>query len=198
MIVKPVWSSDFSEINFLTTIYYYIYYWYEGWQICNTCINVNSWNYTLNSDTLTHDVVLVVETNVFGGKRLPVPHRTGREILYTVFGINLSRCTPLYPVQPKQILPHWEDRILRQSPYTSQSGYFILTQCRLSLPHSICLSLWLSSVFSLPRAFILPFLLSLFLPLGSLRKGHLAKRYAQGMFTSLNDWWGVMKQSNLE
>lgn len=84
---------------------------------------------------------------------------------------------------------HRERRIFGKSLYTPQSGYLILTQC-LSLFHSVS---WPSSGYHLSSLFLLH-LFSLVSPpsVSSFCEGHLEMCYAQGMFTSLNDWWEVM------
>lgn len=175
-----VWSSDCSYSWFVKLQCYYL--WQEGRPKCNICMNVNGFKF------LNHGEVPVVETAVSGGK--DSLSDTAQEKRYCTLYLGLI-CPDflLYPVQPKQIRLHWENRLWK-SPYTSHSGYFILTQC-LPLPHSICLSVVVICLFSSSCIY------SLVLPasrpsVSSLRKGYLAKRYAQGMFTvSQIDWWGL-------
>lgn len=125
----------------------------KGWPKCNTFINVNSWSPAFNPSSSRGDTCL-------SGLH------TAQEERYCTLYLGLM-CPdvppPRYPVQPKQILPlSGRAGYSAISPYTSHSGYFLLTQC-LALPHSICLLLWLSSVFSPPRPFVR--YSSLFLPL---------------------------------
>lgn len=98
-------------------------------------------------------------------KGLPVPQRIGKEILCTVFRINLSRYPPVSCPAQTNSTSWWKQS---RNLHISHSGYFILTQC-LFLTQSV--SLCLSSVFSLPHAFILSFFLPLFLLLACSLKG---------------------------
>lgn len=112
-------------------------------------------------------------------KGLPVQHSTGKEILYSLFGINLSRSPPVScPAQTN--LPSQGEQGTNLHVLLIQ-GIFIPTRS-LSLPHSICLSLPVICPFSSSCSH------SLFLPaplpsVSPLSKGYLAESYARGMFT---------------
>lgn len=117
-------------------------------------------------------------------KGFPVQHSTGKEILYTLFGINLSRSAPVScPAQTN--LP--SGRAWYKSPCSSHSGYFYSDSESLSSSLHLSLSGCHLSFLFLVQSF--PASLPSVSPLS---KGYLAESYARGMFTvSLIDWWGL-------
>lgn len=157
----------------------------KGWPKCNTFINVNSWSPAFNPSSSRGDTCL-------SGLH------TAQEERYCTLYLGLMCPDVPPPVScPAQTNspPQWESRIL--CDISIHFSFRIFPSDSVSRPSSLHLSPALVVICLLSSSSIC----SLFLALPSVssrRKEHLAKRYAQGMFTSLNDWWGVMKQSNLE
>lgn len=99
----------------------------------------------------------------------PTGSSTGRERLYTEFGINLSRCIPCILSSPDK------SSLSGSAGYflcTCKSGYFSVSPLSSSLHLSVSLVIFSPSLVSPHLFFFLP---SVFSSLSSLLKGHLSK-----------------------
>lgn len=146
----------------------------KGWPKCNTFINVNSWSPAFNPSSSRGDTCL-------SGL-----HTAQEERYCTLYlGLMCPDVPPLVscPAQTNSP-PQWESRILCN--ISIHFSFRIFPSDSVSRPSSLHLSPALVVICLLSSSSIC----SLFLALPSVssrRKEHLAKRYAQGMFTSLND-----------